>query len=112
MSSSSANYFIDQEKAYQGLKPDQASYTKKILAEIDLLKLVNDLGCPISGYDGIMKWAKKWKSNGLSFSVDVSKSTFKTRSAVLNRLSQRYDLDQTKPFQKEVQLVTNNTDNE
>ena len=48
----------------------------------------------------------------MSFSVDMSKSTFKTRSAVLNRLSQIYDLDQTKPFQKEVQLVTNNTDNE
>ena len=85
---------------------------KKTLAEIDLLKLVNNLECSISSYDGIMKWAKKWNSNGLSFSVDMSKSTFKTRSAVLNRLSQRYDLDQRKPFQKEVQLVINNTDNE
>jgi len=111
-STTSSNNFIDQEKSYQIAKPNQAPFTKHTLAEIDLLKLVNDLGCPISAYDNIMKWANKWNTDGLYFcNHDSNNNTFKSRSAVLNKLSHRYDLNQTIPFQKTIQLINDGNTN-
>ena len=108
---SSSNNFINQEEKYQIAQPNHAPITKHMLAEIDLLKIVNDLGCPINAYDNIMQWADKWNTDGLSFSNQDASNSFKKRSAVLKKLSHRYDLDHTLPFQKTIELVNDQNTN-
>ena len=58
-----------------------------------------------------MKWTDHWNTDGLDFGNSKSINSFNKRESVLNGLSKRYDLNSTKPFLKEVHLVTYSTNN-
>ena len=84
---------------------------KHNLAEIDLLKILHDLKCPISAYDTIVGWATRWNSNNVIFDSGSSYK-FKKRDQLLNDLATRYDMTNMKPMQLDLQLQNSNMDSE
>ena len=84
---------------------------KHNLAEIDLLKILHDLKCPISAYDTIIGWATRWNSNNVIFDSSSSYK-FKKRNQLLNDLATRYDMTNMKPMQVSLQLQNSNMDSE
>ena len=59
---------------------------KHNLAEIDLLKIIHDLKCPISAYDIIVGWATRWDSNNVVFDSGSSYK-FNKQVQLLNDLA-------------------------
>ena len=84
---------------------------KHNLAEIDLLKILHDLKCPISAYDTIVGWATRWNSNKVIFDSSSSYK-FKKRDQLLRDLAMRYDMTNMKPMQVNLQLQNSTIDSE
>ena len=84
---------------------------KHNLAEIDLLKILHDLKCPISAYDTIIGWATRWNSNNVIFDSS-SNYKFKKRDQLLNDLATKNDMTNMKPMQVDLQLQNSTMDSE
>ena len=70
---------------------------KHNLGEIDLLKILHDLKCPISAYDAIVGWATHWNSNNVIFDSS-SNYKFKKHDQLLRDLATRYDMTNMKTY--------------
>ena len=73
------------------------------LAEIELLKILHDLKCPISAYHTIVGWATHWNSNNVIFHSSLNYKYEKCHQ-LLNDLATRYDMTNMKPMQLSLQL--------
>ena len=105
-----------QRKYHDDTKEVESLCTDGVLCQVDLLKRLKDLDCPVNAYDNIMDWALKWSANkqpSLYSSENKTASVFdedsitlkKRRKTVLNQLANRFALDGLKPVTKTIELT-------
>ena len=84
---------------------------KHNLVEIDLLKILHDLKCPISAYVNIVGWATLWNSNKIIFDSSLNYK-FRKSDQLLKDLAIRYDMTNMKPMQVSLQSQNSNMGSE
>ena len=100
-------YLIKKEQDYLGDTHLSKNYwPEETLCQIDLMKKLKELDCPIKAYDGIMDWAKKWTCS--SQSIFESGNINVRRKTLINRLSGRYHLNGLKPITKTISFNVEN----
>ena len=104
-----------QKKYHDDTKQVENMCTNGILCQVDLLKRLKDLDCPVNAYDNIMDWALKWSAtkqhcreaytnfqNKISVFEDESITLKKRRKTVVNQLANRFSLDGLKPVTRTI----------
>ena len=100
-------YLIKKEQDYLNDTHLSKNYwPEETLCQIDLMKKLKELDCPIKAYDGIMDWAKKWTCS--SQSIFESGNINVRRKTLINRLSGRYHLNGLKPITKTISFNVEN----
>ena len=104
-----------QKKYHDDTKEVEKMCTDGVLCQVDLLKRLKDLDCPVNAYDNIMDWALKWSTtkqhsrdstssqNVTSVFKDDSSTLKKRRKTVVNQLAKRFALDGLKPATKTIE---------
>ena len=100
-------YLVKKEEDYlSDTHHSKHFWPEETLCQIDLMKKLKELDCPIKAYDGIMDWAINWSSS--SKAIFESSSIGIRRKTLINKLSSRYHLNGLKPTTKTISVNVKN----